>query len=232
MLMRAVFGAMMMAAAVGLDMQTALAVPKKVIILRHGEKENATTLCGVGIQRSMSLMYEFLGNGAKKSLFKPDDPPAAFFAITLHSLELASPAASSWNLPVITYSVVPLLPKMDQTLELDARTDQAAQDVLNNSAWNGKTVVMVWEHKHIADKALTMTLRNLLNLDKLTGKDHVHETWQGSNYDYFWIVEYPPNSTTPKSFQMVRQDFSFPYGGIPTNGWGDPENLPKDSGCE
>ena len=208
----------------------AWAQPAKVIILRHGEKATSTALCGVGISRSLALVQEYLGKGAKKSLFKAGETPAAFLSITLHSLELASPAAASWNLPVTTYSVVPL-PKANEEQELDARTQQAASDVLNNPAWTGKTVVMVWEHKHIAHKSLQMTLRNLLNLDKLTGDNKVHETWQGSNYDYFWIVEYS-GSTTPTSFKHERQEFTGAYASVPSNHWGKPEKLPPNSGCK
>ena len=214
---------------------SALAVPSKIIILRHGEKASSTALCSVGISRSLALVQEYLGKGAKKSLFGAPQTPAAFLAITLHSLELASPAAASWNAPVVTYSVVPL-PGANETDDLDARTIQAANDVLNNPAWNGKIVVMVWEHKHIANKTLAksgnVTLRQLLNLDKLTGKDHVHETWEGSNYDYFWIVEYPANSTTPSSFTPMRQEFSGPYESVPSNHWGKAEKLPPNSGCK
>src|SRR6185436_4855959 len=85
--------------------------------------------------------------------------------------------------------------------------------------WDGKVVVMVWEHKHIADKKLTRTLRNLLNLDKLTGKDHVHETWQGSNYDYFWSVEYPKGSTRRRASRTSGRRLPVPMRRCPrTNG--------------
>lgn len=45
---------------------------------------------------------------------------------------------------------------------------------MQNPQWNGKTVVMVWEHKHIANKKLFeddsdhfVELRQLLKFDKL-----------------------------------------------------------------
>jgi hypothetical protein len=212
----------------------AWAQPAKVIILRHGEKATSTALCSVGISRSLALVQEYLGKGAAKSLFKTGETPAAFLSITLHSLELASPAAASWGLPVTTYSVVPL-PGADETTELNVRTQQAANDVLTNPAWNGKIVVMVWEHKHIANKALAasgkFTLRQLLNLDALTGDNKVHETWHGSNYDYFWIVQYA-GSTIPTSFKHERQEFSGTYKSVPSNHWGKPEKLPANSGCK
>ena len=164
-----------------------------------------------------------LGRNATK--FANGEEPAFFFAITLHTLELAGPSAASWSKPLILYSVVPDESDDDDlhVKALNRRTQEAAANIMQNPALNGKTIVMVWEHKHIADKKLTKTLRNLLNLDKLTGKDHVHETWQGSNYDYFWIVEYPKGSATPSSFKDERQEFTRTYASVPSNHWGKPE---------
>jgi hypothetical protein len=35
----------------------------------------------------------------------PREEPGAFFAITFHSLELALPAAATWNQPIVLYAV-------------------------------------------------------------------------------------------------------------------------------
>jgi hypothetical protein len=218
----------------------ASAVPSQIIILRHGEKLDSKKhggfeLCGVGVARSLALVQRYLGKGADASLFTAGNEPVAFLAITLHTIELGSPSAQSWGLPLTAYSAVPIKGSAwgDSEAVLDLCTQQAANDVLTNPAWNGKTVVMVWEHKHIADKKLAgknppVTLRELLHLDALNG---VPKTWEGSNYDYFWVVTYGnAGSTTPTAFQTVKQDFSNPA--IPDNDWGQPENLPKKSGCK
>ena len=190
----------------------ALATPKTVIILRHGEKQNDFALCQIGVDRSLALAAQYLGQGAKQSLFAPGEKPAAFFAITLHTLELASPAAATWEMPVTTFSSVPL-PGIDLTPQFNLRTQQAVGALMNDPRYDGKTVVMVWEHHHIADRELELkfpdqkvTLRQLLNLDKL--KD-VPDTWPGQNYDYFWIVEFGnPASDVPTGFRAVKQVFA------------------------
>ncbi len=214
-------------------------VPAQIIILRHGEKKDGYALCNVGQQRAQALSTNYLGRGAQESLFTGGTSPAGFFAITLHSLELASPAAQSWNLPLITYSVVPGddQTKTQETQQLNQRTQQAAQEVLTDPRWGGKTVVMSWEHKHIANEKLEqefsgteVTLRQLLNLDKLSG---VPTTWPGSNFDYFWIVDYGnPGSPIPTKFTSVRQVFPSPYQAVPSNLWDAPETLPAGSDCE
>ncbi len=217
---------------------SAQATPATVIILRHGEKQDAFRLCPVGVQRSLALTTKYLGQGATDSLFAAGTAPAAFFSITLHTLELASPAAQSWNVPQILYSAVPISKSTygDSDAVLDARTREAANDVLTNPAWNGKTVVMVWEHKHIANKKLEkahhktgVTLWQLLGLDRVGAPDK----WEGDNYDYFWIVTYGnPNSSVPTAFTSVKQTFDAPYDAVPQNDWGKPETLPKKSGCK
>ena len=75
----------------------------------------------------------YLGKGAAKSLFTEGNDPAFFFAITLHTLELASPAAASWSKPLILYSVVPESgqSKEEFTKTLNRRTQEAARKLLS-----------------------------------------------------------------------------------------------------
>ena len=54
------------------------------------------------------------------------------------------------------------------------RTREAARDALGNPAYAGKTVVLTWEHKHIAHRKLEkdyphekVTLRQLLQLEEI-----------------------------------------------------------------
>lgn len=217
--------------------QTAIAAPSRIIILRHGEKEDDWKLCEIGRQRAQALALNYLGKDAANSLFAAGGEPAFFFAITLHTLELATPAVASWSKPIILYSAVPGDGgKHDFTKALNRRTQEAARNILANPALNGKTVVMVWEHKHIANEKLeakfageAVTLRQLFKLDILPG---VPKTWPGDNFDYFWIVEFPENSNVPSSFSMQKQDFGKSFPRVPANDWGTPDGLDAASGCE
>jgi hypothetical protein len=212
--------------------QAAVAEPGRIIILRHGEKQDAYRLCDIGVQRSLALTTRYLGRGAENLIYGPRGTPDAFFAITLHTLELIGPTAASWRMPVIMSSVLPRA-KQDAaefTHMLNLRTQEAATEVMKN--WNGKTVVMAWEHRHIADEKLVLafprlkvTLRQLFNLDNLGS---VPKTWPGDNYDYFWIIDYDSGRLT--NFQMLKQTFAAPYQNVPSNDWDTPAALPKD--CE
>ncbi|MCC8988599.1 MAG: histidine phosphatase family protein [Candidatus Contendobacter sp.] len=215
------------------------AAPRQIIILRHGEKQDSYKLTPIGQMRSLALRANYLGKDAASSLFPEGAGPDGIFAITLHTLELVSPAAQSWGLPLQLYSVVPLpgLSKQDEILQLNQRTQQAANALLTDPRWDGKTVVMVWEHDHIAKKKLEeqfpdekVTLRQLLNLELLP---QVPESWDGNNYDYFWIVDYGnPGSAIPTRFTMQKQVFPPPYEVVPSNDWGAPENSFCELFCE
>ncbi len=233
MLIRFAIAAILIAASVA----SAAAAPARIIILRHGEKADPWKLCEVGEQRAEALAATYLGQKAAKSLFAGGDEPAFFFAITLHTLELAAPTVATWSKPIILYSVVP--DEADDDLhvqDLNRRTQEAASNIMLNPALNGKTVVMVWEHKHIANEKLeakfegeAVTLRKLLKLDILPG---VPKTWPSDNYDYFWIVDFPPNSNVPSHFTMVKQEFGAPFASVPSNDWDTPNGLDASSGCK
>jgi hypothetical protein len=216
-----------------------LAIPARIIILRHGEKADKWKLCDVGQERAAALAVNYLGRGAAKSLFAPLEVPEAFLAITLHTLELASPAANTWNQPLTLFAVTPGKGEdEDKTTEtLNRRTQEAVRDLMVNPLLQGKTVVMVWEHKHIANKKLddsfpreAVTLRQLLKLHLLYG---VPETWPSGTYDYFWIVDYGnQGSDVPTRFTMVKQEFGAPYNDLPSNDWDQPNGLEPRSGCD
>jgi hypothetical protein len=216
----------------------ATAAPSRIIILRHGEKADDWKLCDIGEQRAKALALTYLGKNATKSLFASGEEPAFFFAITLHTIELASPSVASWNKPLILYSVIPESgeSKDDFTKKLNQRTQEAARGLLDNPALKGKTVVLVWEHKHIANEKLDkdferegVTLRQLLNLDILPG---VPKTWPGDTYDYFWIVDFPADSNVPNKFTMVKQEFGTSFPKVPSNDWDTPDGLDASSGCK
>ncbi|OYZ96103.1 MAG: hypothetical protein B7X99_14815 [Rhizobiales bacterium 17-65-6] len=247
--------------------QPASAAPARIIILRHGEKQDAYRLCPVGNERAQALAGQYLGKGAKDSLFPAGTQPAAILAVTLHTMELAAPAAATWALPVVMYTALPEAPtsprkkrakaastaatsaptpsapaaastkrarKANFTQLVTTRTQQAVHDVLTDPRFTGQTVVMVWEHDHIADAALEaanpgqeVTLRQLLHLGALPD---VPASWPSATYDYFWIVDLGPDGK-PVRFTMQRQVFDGAFATLPSNEWGAPNGLTAQTRC-
>jgi hypothetical protein len=215
---------------------SALAAPKRIIILGGGEAADDYRLCSIGKQRAEALKFNYLGRNAAKALFDKDEPPAYFFAVTPHTAELASPAVTSWNKPIILYSVLPQDDEEETTKALNERTRAATANILTNPALKGKTVVMVWEQHHIADPKLdadhereeSVTLRKLFRMDILPG---VPAAWPDDTYDYFWVLDFPDDSAVPSKFTMVKQEFGTSFPDVPANDWGKPSGLDAKSGC-
>ena len=232
--MNAVVWFLSLAGLAALAATPAEAQPSRVIILRHAEKLNAYALCDLGAERANALAKHFLGQGATQSLFAPGERPAGFMAVTLHPLETITPAAQTWDLPVIDYSVVPNKDADDGAeAEINARTQEAARDLMSEHEYDGKIVVVAWEHKHIASRKLEkdyrgqdVTFRQLLRLGQAP------ESWSETNYDYFWIVDYAPGNPNPVKFQAVKQTFTSPFDAIPAPDWEAAEPKHLEAGCK
>lgn len=207
------------------------AAPRRVILLRHGEKADAYKLTPTGQLRAEALGAQFLGRDAVSSLFARGERPAAFLTMTLHTIELMGPATTSWEMPSTSWLSVPDANAETETPNFNRRTREAARTLFKTRAWNGKTVVICWEHHHIADDELEaqfpgekVTWRQLLRLDRLPPayRDLVPKKWEGTNFDYFWIVTFD-RAGRPLTFESRLQDFSAPYEDVPQNVWGEPE---------
>lgn len=230
-------------------MLPAEAAPARVILLRHGEKGGPYTLCRTGQERAQALVAYYLGRGAQKSLFRPGETPRAILAISMHTLDTIAPVAESWNMPVIYYSVMPQLKGRRLVLsdaQLGQRTREAARDILEKPEWAGQTLVVNWEHDHIAKTRLDAelpagvsrgdqpapaqreTLYDLLGLQHVAG---VPYNWPRNTYDYFWIIDFDPATGRPSAVSMVKQEFGPPYSRLPANDWGKPNGLTAADGC-
>jgi hypothetical protein len=179
----------------------------RLIILRHGEKpkgkNSALQLSRAGKMRAQALAQIHLGRDATKSLFGRKGPDA-FFAVTPHTVETASPSAESWGLPVTAFWAS--ASGRDKNAALDARTGEAAKRA-RHALERGKTIVMVWEHKRIAGAANPQTtLRKLLKLDRL---EAVPDKWPDEDFDTIWIVACSRNGK-PAGFEALPQHFRLP----------------------
>ena len=117
--------------------------------------------------------------------------------------------------------------------EVNFATNRVVQDVLSNKAFTGKSVVISWALKHIANHKLEneyrgqdVTLRQLLRLGQAP------ESWSDTNYDYFWIVDYTPGNPNPTKFEAVKQTFTSPFNALPAPDWEAPEPKHIEAGCK
>lgn len=223
------------------DVPPSEAAPKRIIIVRHGEKAGPPALCSLGKERAQALAAQYLSPTSPMSLIK-GEKPAAILAITLHTLETARPTAAAWNMRVPTNPLMLTPIKNNRYFNglVNVQNRKVARDLMENPRWHGTTVVMFWEHFHIASAGLEqefpgeqVTLRQLLRLGEIKGvPGGVPKTWPNSNYNFFWILDYDsPSATVPAKFMVVRQYFAPPFANLPSNDWGAPEPRPAGSGC-
>jgi hypothetical protein len=208
------------ALAVVLGTGAAQAHPARIILLRHGEKKNSEELCSVGKLRAQALSDQYLGKGApgNDAIFGNGRTPDAFFAVTAHTRETAAPSAQSWGKQLTIFSVPPKDPNEDN--DLDTQTQKAAA-ALNSVEYDGKIVVVVWEHKHIANKDLNRdgsTFWSLLKLGEIPNAS-APKSWEGVNYDFFWIIDY---ANAQRTFTVVPQAYAAAaYAKVPDKRWGE-----------
>lgn len=207
----------------------AQAVPAEIILVRHGEKVNPYRLSKIGEERAHALAQVYLGKDASHSILPKGVKPAALMTITLHTIETMTPTALSWGLPETAFTAVPeyFQTEKEKKAQETQRTQEAAQTLLHDPQYDGKVVIVMWEHKRIASQKLEekypgqqVTFRKLLHLNKLTG---VPQTWPKHIFDYFWVVKYQGQNPVPVSFQMVKQIYTGKYANLPQNDWGKPE---------
>lgn len=237
--------ALALAGMTGAVVPAAEAAPRRIIIVRHGEKANPNALCSVGKERARALAAQYLSPTSSMSLIARD-PPAAIMVMTLHTLETARPIGEAWKMKLDAPKIAdePIKNTRYFNAKLNKVNRAVARDLLENPRWHGQTVVMVWEHFHIASAALEKqfageqaTLRQLLRLGEVKSVSGglpggVPETWPDSNFNFFWILDYDsPEATVPARFSVVRQYFRPPFANLPSNDWGAPEPLPANSGC-
>ncbi len=147
----------------------AYATPAEVILIRHGEKPPVgNELDPRGWQRANALVDYFITNPA---LTRYGTPVAIY--------PMAQMKAGSSIRAIQT--VTPLAQKLGITLNLNFTRDEyakAAQDILDNPKYDGKMVLICWEHNVIPDFAAALGL--------VGGPT----TWDSAIYDRTWVLDF------------------------------------------
>lgn len=167
-----------------LSLSTLNATPKKVILIRHAEKnpgENHLNL--KGYERAGALPYYFSGT----PLYK-DPAPTHIFAAALHEtdssvrpIQTCTPIANHFNVP----------------LNIDFKnteTDKIAQEILKNPKYNDSTVLVCWSHGHIRPIVLA-----------LGGEDPGE--WSNEVFDQVYLLSY--EGSDKPTFQKILQKLMF-----------------------
>jgi hypothetical protein len=192
----------------------AFAYPYQVIIIRHGEKPadvTATQLAPQGCARALSLPAFFKTNPIVNP---PTAPIVAIYSVqpdaadgSVRPQETIAPTAIALQLQIHTHS----------------ETDFAGtvNDIMTNPAYDGKTVVLSWEHDNIPPLATAFGLSIPPQAQK----------WPGHVFDEAWVIRF----SGPKQvsdFQIIPENVLLtdnPKGGV--DHWGKKSDKEKDGAC-
>ncbi|MBC7395992.1 MAG: hypothetical protein H7333_00995 [Bdellovibrionales bacterium] len=160
-----------------------LAMPAEVVVIRHAEKPAfGNQLSRLGIQRANAL-----------PLFFENNP-----VITQHGKIAAIYVASPHNTQGSVRSIQTMVPTA-KSLNLNLnekyhRDDITAlvNEVRSNPLYEGKTVVICWEHKMIPP------------MIQAFGYSGAPTTWEDSVFDQAWVLEFAHDGTT--RFQMIPEN--------------------------
>jgi hypothetical protein len=159
------------------------AAPAEVVILRHAEKpKNSDDLNAQGYERANALPGLFESNSALTQY----GAPVAIYAMAPNSEDTS-------NRPVET--VTPLaralqLPLQDKFTIDDIQPLVSA--IMSDSAYDGKTVVICWEHKGIP------------SIVQAFGYDDAPAKWKKKVFDRLWILHFKGDKVA--SFEDLPQD--------------------------
>ncbi len=163
------------------------ALPAQVILLRHAEKpypEEGSHLSEEGWARARALSDYFLkspeatrfGKVAGLYAVRPDRPDGS-----VRSIETLTPTSQALRVKIQTGFT---------KLEVSA----LVQEILKSPAFDGRTVVVCWEHKRIPEIA------------KALGAKDAPEEWGGKVYDRLWYLRF--DSTGRVEFLDLPQNHS------------------------
>lgn len=162
---------------------TSIARPKAVILLRHGEEPKDDTvnhLSEAGYIRAKLLPKLFKTNPVLKEL----GTPVALFAAgaknkdsSIRSIETLAPLSMDLEIPI-----------NDSFKRDDFRA--LSEDINNNPDYDGKVVVVVWQHKILTEIAEKVGLKKA-------------PLYPSGRFDRIWVVTY---SGEKKGNKGVLQD--------------------------
>ncbi|MGZ3745273.1 MAG: histidine phosphatase family protein [Pseudobdellovibrionaceae bacterium] len=151
----------------------AVAVPAKVVLIRHGEKPSneQPDLNSMGCERAYQLPIFFSKWSHIGAIYaqQPSDVGSS-----IRPIETLTPTALQLNL------------KINNTYHKDEIVNLASE-ILESPNLNGKVVIIAWEHKMIPEIAEHLGIQLNENLLK----------WPSSVFDQAWVISFDEKSSSP-----------------------------------
>jgi hypothetical protein len=180
------------AAIVAMGIASASAAPAQIILIRHGEKPaEGNQLNDQGFARAKALVPYFQNNIDVTKY----GTPVAIYA-------MGQKGSTGSVRPIQT--VTPLAQALGLTLDTDyLKTDYdgLVNSVLGNKAYDGKMVLICWEHNAIPD--IVATFSSTTNTPAAVAST-LPTAWDGDAFDRTWILNLSASGQIT-SFQDLPQ---------------------------
>lgn len=158
------------------------AIPKRVVILRHGEKYTTSiNLTPKGELRAKRLAEYF----SKLPDVIYNQKPYAILGITPHTMVTMAPTAKLFKLPIVSFFS---FTKNKQ--EIKEYSKLAAKILREDPIYDNKVIIACWEHRELPVLARTL------------GAKQAPSNWPGKQFDHFWIIDFNPDGTV-KNFEDI-----------------------------
>lgn len=168
---------------------TAFAAPAQVILIRHGEKQDVgPELNAQGFKRAGALVNFFKSEPAVTRY----GTPAAIYA--------AAPKNADSSVRSIQ-TVTPLAKALGIKIDADftrGQTSAVVQDLMENPAYDGRMVLICWQHTNLVQLAQTLAEYN--NSQKVA----IPQVWPDGAFDRVWLLDLSKNGKVV-SFQNLPQ---------------------------
>lgn len=162
------------------------AKPAQVIIIRHGEKpEEGEHLSVAGLERAAALAPYFLNTPAVLKY----GTPGAIYVTKVTSQDKSYRTQET---------VMPLAKALQMEIKspyIDAQYEELSKEVLSNPDYEGKMVLICWEHHNIPSLAQALGVRP------------TPPRWHGRDFDQVWLLTFQANGQV--SLERFSQELMF-----------------------
>jgi hypothetical protein len=178
-------------AAALLGVGTAFAAPAQVILIRHAEKPEAgPELNEQGVRRAQALVKFFKSEPAVRRY----GAPAVIYAAapknedsSLRSIQTVTPLARALGL------------RIDDSFTR-GQTNKLVREIMENPAYDGRMVLVCWQHVKLVDAALALAEYN--NSPKAVHAA-IPQVWPDEAFDRVWILDFHKGKAV--SFRNIPQ---------------------------
>lgn len=175
--MRKALRAAVLTAAALLCAAASHAAPSQVVIIRHAEKTGYDNeLSEQGFKRARALVRFFASNPAVTRY----GPPAAVYAAapkhedsSIRSIQTVTPLAEALGLKI----------KADYTR---GQVGKLVRDIMENPAYEGRMVLVCWQHGAIPDIALELAR---YNGSAAPLQFSLPQSWPDEDFDRAWVLD-------------------------------------------